>query len=107
MAKGTYEGMTMDDPEVRKLFTREYLLASEWYKERLVIKQQRDAQLWVMNRDYVESKMDEITEADTEKWADLQERIENAEQMLDWVASDSYLERLTGTLGTDWIHREV
>lgn len=106
MAKGNYEGRTIDDPAIRNMFTREYLLASDWYMERLVIKQQRDAELWIMNRDYVESKMDETSESDTEKWADLQERIENAEQMLDWVTSDSYLERLKGTIGTDWIHRE-
>lgn len=106
MAKGSYEGKTIDDPAIRNMFTREYLMASEWYTERLVIKQQRDAELWIMNRDYVESKMDESSETDTEKWADLQERIENAEQMLDWVTSDSYLERLKGTIGTDWIHRQ-
>ncbi len=107
MAKGNYEGKTVDDPAIRQLFTREYLMESEWYKERLVIKQQRDAELWAMNRDYVERKMDETSEADTEKWADLQERIENAEQMLDWVTSDSYFERLIGTIGTDWIHKEA
>ena len=105
MTTGSYEGKTIDDPAVRKLFTREYLMESDWYNERLVIKQQRDAELWVMNRDYVERKMDETSESDTEKWADLQERIENAEQMLDWVTSDSYFERLKGTIGTDWIHR--
>jgi hypothetical protein len=107
MAYGTYEGKTIDDPSIRKMFTREYLLESDWYNERLVIKQQRDAELWQMNRDYVESKMDETPETDTEKWADLQERIENAEQMLDWVTSDSYFERLKGTIGADWIHREA
>jgi hypothetical protein len=106
MAYGKYEGKSIDDPSIREMFTREYLLASDWYKQRLVLKQQRDAELWVMNRDYVERKMDETSEADTEKWADLQERIENAEQMLDWVTSDSYFERLVGTIGTDWIHKE-
>ena len=47
-----------------------------------------------------------VAEDETEKWADLQERIENAEQMIEWVNSQSYLESLHGTMGADWVHRE-
>jgi hypothetical protein len=105
MAEGNYEGKTIDDPSIREMFTLDYLLNSDWYKERLVIKQQRDAALWQMNRDYVEQKMDEINESVTDLWAELQDQLENAEHMREWVNSDSYLERLQGTLGADWIHR--
>lgn len=105
MAVGNFEGKTIDDPSIREMFTRDYLLNSDWYKERLIIKQQRDAALWQMNRDYVEQKMDESNESDTDLWAELQDQLENAEQMLEWVNSDSYHERLQGTLGADWIHR--
>jgi hypothetical protein len=61
--------------------------------------------LWQRNKNYIEQKMDEINESVTDLWADLQGQMENAEQMLEWVNSDSYLERLQGTLGADWIHR--
>jgi len=105
MAEGNFEGKTADDPEIRKMFTLDYLLASDWYQERLKIKQKRDAGLWQMNRNYIEQKMDETNESVTELWADLQGRMENAEEMLEWVNSDSYLERLQGTLGADWIHK--
>jgi hypothetical protein len=104
MANGEYEGKTINDPSIREMFTRDYLLQSDWYQQRLKIKQQRDAALWQMNRDYIEQKMDEINESVTDLWADLQDRMENAEQMLEWVNSESYLERLQGTLGADWIH---
>jgi phosphoenolpyruvate carboxykinase (diphosphate) len=104
MAEGHFEGKTIDDPTIRHMFTREYLLESDWYKRRLKIKQQRDAALWQMNRDYIEQKMDEINESVTDLWADLQGRMENAEHMLEWVNSESYLERLVGTIGADWIH---
>jgi len=80
-------------------------LKSDWYKERLKIKQQRDAALWQMNRNYVEQKMDETNESVTDVWAELQDQMEKAEQMLEWVNSNSYLERLQGTLGADWIHK--
>jgi len=105
MAEGQYKGKTIDDPSIREMFTLDYLLQSDWYKERLTIKQQRDAALWQMNRSYIEQKMDETNESVTEQWADLQDQMEKAEQMLEWVNSDSYLDRLQGTLGADWIHK--
>ena len=49
--------------------------------------------------------MDETNESVTDVWASLQDQMENAEQMLEWVNSDSYLQRLQGTIGADWIHR--
>ena len=106
MAKGSYKGKPIDDPSLREMFTRDYLINSEWYKERLQNKLERDARLWQMNKNYLEQKMDEITEDDTEKWAQLQEDIENAEQMIEWVTSQSYLDRLHGTIGADWVHRD-
>jgi len=105
MAEGQYEGKTIDDPSIREMFSLEYLLQSDWYKKRLIIKQQRDAALWKMNKNYLEQKMDETNESVTELWAKLQGQMENAEQMLKWVNSDSYFERLQGTLGADWIHK--
>jgi len=105
MADGLYKGKTIDDPSIREMFSIEYLLQSDWYKERLIIKQQRDAALWKMNKNYIEQKMDETNESVTELWAELQGRMENAEHMMEWVNSDSYLERLQGTLGADWIHK--
>ncbi len=107
MADGLYEGKTIDDPSIREMFSLEYLLQSDWYKERLIIKQQRDAALWKMNKNYIEQKMDETNESVTELWAELQGRMENAEQMMEWVNSESYLERLQGTLGADWIHKSA
>ncbi|NOQ87841.1 MAG: hypothetical protein GQ550_02865, partial [Gammaproteobacteria bacterium] len=105
MAEGSYQGKTIDDPAIREMFTLEYLLESDWYQQRLKIKQQRDASLWQMNKDYIDQKMDESNESNTVLWADLQDRIENAEHMLEWVNSDSYLQRLQGTIGADWIHK--
>ncbi|MBE9559227.1 MAG: hypothetical protein IMF15_00495 [Proteobacteria bacterium] len=105
MAEGQYKGKTIDDPAIREMFSLEYLLQSDWYKERLTIKQQRDAALWQMKQNYIEQKMDETNESVTDLWASLQDQMEKAEQMLEWVNSDSYLDRLQGTLGADWIHK--
>ena len=58
-----------------------------------------------MNRDYIEQKKDETNESLTDVWAELEDQMENAEQMLEWVNSESYLESLQGTIGADWIHK--
>jgi len=106
MAYGEYEGKTIDDASIREMFTYEYLMKSDWYQQRLRIKQERDAALWKMNRDYVEQKMDEMPESNTEDWAKLQGRIEKSDEMLEWVNSQGYLDSLQGTLGADWIHKQ-
>src|SRR5690606_3680646 len=41
MAEGSYEGKTVHDSDFRAMFTRESLLKSDWYMERLTTKQQR------------------------------------------------------------------
>ncbi|MEN6477505.1 MAG: hypothetical protein ABFC75_05910, partial [Rectinema sp.] len=35
MAEGSFEGKSIHDPEVRKLFSRDYVLGSDWYRQRL------------------------------------------------------------------------
>jgi hypothetical protein len=81
MAHGHYEGRTINDPGIRDMFTRESLLASDWYKERLRIKQQRDIALWERHAKASNS--------------------EAARQRLAQVASPEYLGQLEGTIGAD------
>jgi hypothetical protein len=106
MANGNYMGKTIEDPSIRKMFTRDYLLQSNWYKQRLSIKQQRDTAFWKKNRYYIEQKMLETSEDEAEKQADLQARLETADKMIEQVCSQDYYNKLQGTLGADWIVRE-
>ena len=39
--------------EVRRMCTAEYLLESDWYRERLAVKQRRDVALWTRHLEYV------------------------------------------------------
>lgn len=104
MADGSFEGNVITDSAIRAMFTREYLLESDWYHERLQIKQQRDSLLWQQHRDYVLKRMSEIEEADllTQVLAD---KLASANRMIAEVSQPSYLESLKGTLGADWIHQ--
>src|SRR6185369_11692705 len=46
MADGSYQGKGVENVDVRGLFTREYLMESDWYGERLCTEQARDIALW-------------------------------------------------------------
>jgi hypothetical protein len=46
MAHGHFEGKDAHHPDVRALFTREALADSDWYAERLRVKQEREVDLW-------------------------------------------------------------
>ena len=43
MAKGEYEGMTLESPEFRAMWKRDNIIKSDWYKARLVCFQEKEA----------------------------------------------------------------
>lgn len=101
MARGSYEGMTERDPKVRQLFTRESLLASDWYQERLVMKQRRDISLWERHRDYLGNYLKERPDAEQAEVDSLTARQRLVEQELARVSKPEYLTELIGTLGAE------
>ena len=46
MAHGHFEGMGAEHPSIRRMFTRESLIRSDWYRERLRAQQTHDVALW-------------------------------------------------------------
>jgi hypothetical protein len=101
MATGTYEGKTVDDPAIRKLFTREYVLSSDWYKERLMVKQQRETALWQRHVLHLERFLGRGTHRLEAKRLQLEKRLDSARQHLKRVQSLDYLRGLEGTIGAD------
>lgn len=106
MANDSFEGKTITDPAIRSMFTRDYLLQSDWYQERLKIKQQRDCMLWQQHRDYILQRISETEQTDSFNQA-LAHKLEVTQRMLVEVSHLSYLENLQGTLGADWVHLPV
>jgi len=101
MASGSYEGKTISDPAVRDLFTREAVLGSDWYQERLKIKQERKAACCRKHIEYLTdfiSKKHNATEVDQ---LDCRERLEIVEKRLAYVESDKFIEDYAGTIGAD------
>lgn len=101
MVKGHYNGITIDDPELRNMFTRDYLLSSDWYSDRLTTKQINDIALWQRHINYLHSFLHKSSHLDVALVLGIKSRLELAEKQLQRVKSHSYLKSLMGTIGAD------
>ena len=101
MAEGSYEGKGINDPEIRKLFDRDYVIQSDWYKERL------DSQQKSMIAQYEKHKaaLDRFVAAPKQTEESLKQEIQNrlnyANKKLEYFKSDAYRQSLIGTIGVD------
>jgi hypothetical protein len=101
MAHGAYEGKPVDDPCIRAMFTRDSLIRSEWYAERLRTKQTRDIALWSR---HLRALQQFQAGGDTLRGVDINARISTAKQTLARVSATGYLRELDGTIGADPFH---
>lgn len=105
MVNGDYEGKKIEDPEIRNMFTREYLLNSDWYNDRLKRKQNHDVELLKKDIDYLKGALRETNNLDFEFKNDLKQKLRNAEESLHHFESENYLKELIGTIGLDPLYR--
>jgi hypothetical protein len=101
MLNDEWEGKSLDHPDVRLLFTRENLLASDWYAARLQAKQRVDRKLWRAHVSYLDKFMKRASHADEAARLGIAERLERARHTAEFVDSPAYLQDLAGTLGAD------
>ena len=101
MANGSYNGKTINDPDVRKLFTRDYLIQSEWYQQRLAAKQQRDVKHWEQMAGNIRGYLAQANHYDFASELDLKSRLEFAERKLAEAGDTNYLASLQGTTGLE------
>jgi hypothetical protein len=107
MAYGNFEGKDANHPDIRALFTREALLASDWYQERLVIKQHRDIALWERHARSLTEFLASSGHQDEAERLGIAERLEHARAELERVSAPEYRRSLVGTIGADPIHRSL
>ncbi|HYE21060.1 MAG TPA: hypothetical protein VEA69_21615 [Tepidisphaeraceae bacterium] len=101
MAHGQWQGKGAHDPELRRMFTREALLASDWYRKRLATKQARDVALWKRHVAYVEQYAADRAHTGDAARLGLGNRLAFARAELARVSAPAYLESLVGTVGAD------
>ena len=99
MAHGQHEGRGLDHPEFRALFTRENVLASDWYAARLAAKQEHDIQLWRDHANYLQNFLKKKNYAEEAKRLGIPAKLEAAWETYHKVKSPAYLAELKGTIG--------
>lgn len=104
MVNGEHEGKRRNHPDIRKLFTKEYVLNSDWYKQRLHIKQERDIVRWSRNIRYLEEFLDRKNFVEDSKKLEIRQKLSEAKRRLKSVENSSYLVELEGTIGADPLH---
>lgn len=98
MANGSYKGKGVEDPEIRGWFTRGYLMASGWYRERLRAKQERDIALSTRLIRAIEKFRESSPPM---QGFDINSRLAVSRQRLARLSAPEYLAALEGTIGAD------
>ncbi len=97
--------MDISNPELRKFFTREYVINSDWYKARLARKQQIDINFQESQIEYINTFINNPLNENTIDELQLNEKIKEAKIQLEYFKSESYLNDLIGTIGADPLYR--
>ena len=98
MAYGTYQGVDETDPALLLSFTREAMLESQWYHERLRAKQQIDIALWTRHVALIDGV---LRSGNLASQPETKALFASASQQLASVQSERYLAELVGTIGAD------
>jgi hypothetical protein len=101
MRDGTWEGRGAEDPVFRALFTRESLLASDWYRARLEARRTIDLHMADSQTRYLEKFLTRANYADVAERLDIKGRLAQAIEAVNAAKSSGYLAKLTGTLGAE------
>jgi hypothetical protein len=101
MATGGYRGSDVHHPGIRAMFTREYLLQSDWYQERLEVKQSHDIALWKRHMQNLHRFLNDAEYSDEAQRLGIDRRLDAARRKLEQVQSREYLTGLVGTIGAD------
>jgi hypothetical protein len=105
MLNDEWEGKGLEHPEVRKMFTLDTLLASDWYAARLAAKQKIDRQLWQRHVEYLGRFTRMTSHADEAARLNIADRLASARKTLQEIEAPAYLEQLRGTLGAEPIEK--
>jgi hypothetical protein len=96
-----YEGKDHADPAIRAMFTRESVLASDWYRQRLTTKQQVDIRLWKRHVGYLERFLRNPSYASEAQRLGVEARLDHALAECSRMQEPAYLESLVGMTGAE------
>ena len=101
MANGSYEDMDAHSPELRRMFTKAYVLESDWYRERLKCQQVVDIAQMERSASYIDAFAAKPESAAQLDELQIPDRRQYVQQQLDRRRSPEYVDSLIGCLGVD------
>ena len=99
MAFGDFDGLRADSPEFRSMFTRESVMASDWYRVRLETAQLREIRRARLLIKGIVAAMDRDGTGEVSARLGLEDRAERARSELDRVRHPSFVEYIEGAIG--------
>lgn len=101
MAYGTYEHQAIESEAVRGLFTRENVLNSDWYNERIKAKQQGDIKNTQKIIDSLEAFIKNPINRSIIDGFGYREKLDAAKKRKDELSTESYYQSMIGMIGAE------
>ncbi|MHB9152000.1 MAG: hypothetical protein ACYC2S_05085 [Spirochaetales bacterium] len=101
MATGSFEGKSIHDPELRRLFDRDYVVNSAWYKERLSAYQGQEIAYIEKSIAYIRTYLAEKAEPKSLSARRAQAELARAKERLEQLMAKGYLVFIDGSIGKD------
>jgi hypothetical protein len=105
MAKGSYEGKSIHDAEVRALFNRDYVLGSDWYRDRLEAYREREDSYMAASITRLRAYLAESAEAGSVAARRARTELSRAEERLAVLRQGEYIGMIKGSIGLDPLFR--
>ena len=105
MAEGSWEGKGLEDPELRRLFDRDYVLGSDWYKARLSAYADAERARLSDGVAYLEEFLGAPRGRDERELSRARRDLAQVKEKLARASLPSYAASLTGTIGVDPLYR--
>jgi hypothetical protein len=99
MRDNQFEGRSIKDESIRGMFTRQALVASDWYRARIEQKQKVDVQLWERHVRNLSDYLSRHAHDEESSRLHLEDRLDEARMKLNQVRSPDYLQQLEGSIG--------
>ena len=105
MAKGHYEGRGIQDPELRGLFDRERVLASDWYNRRLEAYRDKEIAYVSVSLERLRRYLAESAEAGSVAARRARSELARTEERMSALSKPGYLDLIRGSIGLDPLFR--
>ncbi|MBU0926934.1 MAG: hypothetical protein KKA67_04250 [Spirochaetes bacterium] len=105
MAEGSWNGKGLDDPSLRRLFDRDYVIGSDWYKERLSAFADAERKRLSEGVAYLEEFLGSPLGRDERELARARRELATVKEKLEKASLSTFAASLEGTIGLDPLYR--